>query len=100
MPAKKKVKKPLMTYPDVPHMHTDPLAPLLPTMPEPPKPLEPGICAHCHLLPASAYELVVVFLCLVFSLSAVLLTSVQLIEDQQAVIAALEKVKTTVYAQR
>jgi hypothetical protein len=97
--AKSQSPSPFMLSHDA-HVLLDPSVPLLPRMPEPLKPLEPGICKHCHLLPAAAYELVIVFVCLAFSLSAVLLTSVQMIEDQQAVISALQKVKTNVYASR
>ncbi len=87
------------------HLHhevpqLDPVVPRLPDMPEPPEPAEMGICRHCHLLPAAAYELVIVLTCLTFSLSAVLLTSTQTIERQQDVIATLEKVKTEVYVRR
>jgi len=52
------------------------------------------------LLPAAAYELVIVLTCLTFSLSAVLLTSTQTIERQQDVIATLQKVKMDVYVRR
>lgn len=87
------------------HLHheapqLDPIVPQLPDMPEPPAPAEMGICKHCHALPASAFELVLVMTCLVFSLSAVLLTSTQTIERQQDVIATLQKVKAEVYVRR
>ncbi|HBL39607.1 TPA: hypothetical protein DDZ10_02955 [Candidatus Uhrbacteria bacterium] len=87
------------------HLHheipqLDPIVPCLPDMPEPPEPAEMGICKHCHLLPAAAYELVIVLTCLTFSLSAVLLTSTQTIERQQDVIATLQKVKMDVYVRR
>ena len=87
------------------HLHheelqLDPIVPRLPDMPEPPAPAEMGICKHCHLLPATAFELVLVMTCLVFSLSAVLLTSTQTIESQRDVIATLQKVKTDVYVRR
>lgn len=78
----------------------EPAVPHVPIMPVTPQPAEMGICKHCHLLPAAAYELVLVMVCLVFSLSAVLLTSVQTIQNQQSVIATLQKIKTTVYALR
>ena len=87
------------------HLHhevlqLDPVVPRLPDMPEPPEPAEMGICKHCHLLPAAAYELVIVLTCLTFSLSAVLLTSTQTIERQQSVISTLQKVKMEVYVRR
>lgn len=87
------------------HLHheapqLDPIVPQLPDMPEPPAPAEMGICKHCHVLPASAFELVLVMTCLVFSLSAVLLTSTQTIERQNDVIATLQKVKAEVYVRR
>jgi len=87
------------------HLHheapqLDPIVPRLPAMPEPPAPVELGICKHCHLLPAAAFELVVVMSCLMFSLSAVLLTSTQTIELQRDVIATLQQVKTDVYVRR
>lgn len=80
--------------------HLEPVIPRLPEMPEPPAPAEMGICKHCHILPAAAFELVIVMTCLVFSLSAVLLTSTQTIEHQQDVIATLQDVKMEVYVRR
>jgi hypothetical protein len=71
-----------------------PVVPALPDLPEPPQPIEPGVCGHCHMLPAAAFELVIVMTCLVFSLSAVLMTSTQTIERQQDVIATLQQMNT------
>ncbi|MBU0531392.1 MAG: hypothetical protein ABIG32_01175 [Candidatus Uhrbacteria bacterium] len=42
-----------------------------------------SVCGHCSHLPLKSGELVAILLCLVFSLSAVLMTSLMLIEDQQ-----------------
>ena len=87
------------------HLHhtapkLDPVIPRLPDMPEPPVPIEMGICKHCHILPSAAFELVIVMTCLVFSLSAVLLTSSQTIEQQKDVIATLQDIKLEVYVRR
>lgn len=80
--------------------HLDPVIPKLPDLPEAPEPMEMGVCRHCNLLPAAAYELVIVMTCLVFSLSAVLLTSTQTIERQEQVIATLQEVGNQVYVRR
>ncbi len=42
-----------------------------------------SVCHHCDHLPLKSGELVAILLCLVFSLSAVLMTSLMLVEDQQ-----------------
>ena len=47
-------------------------------------------CASCHVLPLGAVELVAILLSLVFSLTAVLLTSTVTIADQQKVIEQYE----------
>lgn len=78
----------------------NPIVPMLPDLPEPPQPIELGICRHCHMLPAAAFELVIVMTCLVFSLSAVLMTSTQTIERQQNVITTLQQIQTDVYARK
>lgn len=41
------------------------------------------VCSHCDHLPLKSGELVAILLCLVFSLSAVLMTSLILVEEQQ-----------------
>jgi len=42
-----------------------------------------SVCHHCSHMPLKSGELVAILLCLVFSLSAVLMTSLMLIEDQK-----------------
>ena len=96
--SKKKKDLTLHLHHDAPKL--DPVVPKLPSLPEPPEPVQHGICRHCHMLPAAAFELVIVMTCLVFSLSAVLLTSTQTIEMQQDVIATLQQVEVDVYARK
>ena len=49
-----------------------------------------GVCHSCHALPMGSVELVSLLLVLIFSLTAVLLTSVYAIDSQNHEIAALE----------
>ena len=49
-----------------------------------------NVCRSCHALPTGSVELVSLLLVLVFSLSAVLFTSVYALQKQQAKVAALE----------
>jgi len=71
----------------------DPHLPNIPHLPEPPEEVEHGICRHCNVLPASGMELVLVLVALLFSLSAVLMNSIETIEVQQAAINELESTK-------
>ncbi len=49
-----------------------------------------GVCHSCHALPIGSVELVSLLLVLIFSLTAVLLTSVYAIDAQNHEITALE----------
>ncbi|MCR4312594.1 MAG: hypothetical protein NUV56_04920 [Candidatus Uhrbacteria bacterium] len=49
-----------------------------------------NVCHSCHALPAGSIELVSLLLVLVFSLTAVLFTSVYALQTQQAKVAQLE----------
>lgn len=49
-----------------------------------------NVCRSCHALPVGSIELVSLLLVLVFSLTAVLFTSVYALQTQQAKVAALE----------
>ncbi len=51
-------------------------------------------CFHCDHLPLKSGELVAILVCLVVSLSAVLLTSMTIIEDQQHQIAQYQELFT------
>lgn len=64
-----------------------PIAPksVLTAMPAP-----SGVCQSCHALPAGSMEVTALLLVLVFSLTAVLFTSIYTIRIQQARVAALE----------
>lgn len=55
-----------------------------------PKPKMPSICVNCHALPAGSIELTGLLLVLVFSLTAVLFTSIYALETQQNRIDILE----------
>ena len=55
-----------------------------------PKPKMPAICTNCNLLPAGSIELTGLLLVLVFSLTAVLFTSIFALERQQTRIEMLE----------
>lgn len=50
----------------------------------------PGVCRSCNALPAGSMELMALMLVLVFSLTAVLFTSVYALQIQGAKIDALE----------
>lgn len=49
-----------------------------------------NVCQSCHALPVGSVELVSLLLVLVFSLTAVLFTSVYALETQQAKVTQLE----------
>jgi cytochrome c biogenesis factor len=53
-------------------------------------PAASGVCQSCHALPAGSMEVTALLLVLVFSLTAVLFTSIYTIRIQQAKVAALE----------
>ncbi|MFZ2681483.1 MAG: hypothetical protein WAZ14_00045 [Patescibacteria group bacterium] len=55
-----------------------------------PIPSVPGVCRSCHALPAGSMELMALMLVLVFSLTAVLFTSVYALDIQSSKIDALE----------
>ena len=93
-------KEPVMLSMHLAPMNLDPQVPKIPEMPEPPRPAHMGICKSCHLLPAAAYELVIVMTCLVFALSAVLMTSTQTINNQNQVISTLQEVNPMIYVMR
>lgn len=57
---------------------------------EPVKNDQPAICRSCHALPVGSVEIVSLLLVLVFSLTAVLFTSVYAMEMQQDQIQAME----------
>lgn len=57
---------------------------------EPVKNDQPAICRSCHALPVGSVEIVSLLLVLVFSLTAVLFTSVYAMEMQQSQIDSLE----------
>lgn len=57
---------------------------------EPVKNDQPAICRSCHALPVGSVEIVSLLLVLVFSLTAVLFTSVYAMEMQQNQIDSLE----------
>lgn len=48
-----------------------------------------NLCQSCHALPAGSMELMALMLVLVFSLSAVLFTSVYALQSEQAKVEAL-----------
>lgn len=50
----------------------------------------PSVCKSCHALPAGSMELMALMLVLVFSLTAVLFTSIYALEVQNAKVQALE----------
>ncbi len=50
----------------------------------------PNVCRSCHALPAGSMELMALMLVLVFSLTAVLFTSIYALEVQGAKVEALE----------
>lgn len=50
----------------------------------------PGVCRSCHALPAGSMELMALMLVLVFSLTAVLFTSVYALQVQGARLQAAE----------
>ncbi len=50
----------------------------------------PSVCRSCHALPAGSMELMALMLVLVFSLTAVLFTSIYALEVQGAKVEALE----------
>ena len=50
----------------------------------------PSVCRSCHALPAGSMELMALMLVLVFSLTAVLFTSIYALEVQDAKVQALE----------
>lgn len=50
----------------------------------------PSVCRSCHALPAGSIELMALMLVLVFSLTAVLFTSIYALEIQGAKVKALE----------
>lgn len=52
-------------------------------------PRQHHLCQSCHALPVGSMELVALLLVLVFSLSAVLFTSVYALQGQQAKVQAL-----------
>jgi hypothetical protein len=56
----------------------------------------PGVCRSCHALPAGSMELMALMLVLVFSLTAVLFTSIYALNIQGAKIEALEAQATQV----
>lgn len=58
-------------------------------------PVMMNVCRSCHALPAGSVELVSLLLVLVFSLSAVLVTSVYALNRQSAELATLQA-QTTV----
>ncbi len=53
-------------------------------------PATPKVCRGCHALPAGSVELVSLLLVLIFSLSAVLFTSVYALDQNQAELEALQ----------
>ena len=57
---------------------------------EPVKNDQPAICRSCHALPVGSVEIVSLLLVLVFSLTAVLFTSVYALEMQQSQIEVME----------
>ncbi len=50
----------------------------------------PNVCRSCHALPAGSMELMALMLVLVFSLTAVLFTSIYALQIQDAKVDALE----------
>ncbi len=50
----------------------------------------PSVCRSCHALPAGSMELMALMLVLVFSLTAVLFTSIYTLQVQDAKVEALE----------
>jgi len=50
----------------------------------------PSVCRSCHALPAGSMELMALMLVLVFSLTAVLFTSIYALEVQGSKVEALE----------
>ena len=58
--------------------------------PIPEAPSTAGVCHNCHVLPMGSVELISLLLVLIFSLTAVLLTSVYAIDSQNQEITALE----------
>ena len=59
-----------------------------------PSPSVPNVCKSCHALPAGSSEVVSLMLVLVFSLTAVLFTSIYALNVQKAKVAALEQAVT------
>ncbi len=59
-----------------------------------PHPSVPNVCTSCHALPAGSSELMSLMLVLVFSLTAVLFTSIYALNTQKAKVAALEQAVT------
>lgn len=51
----------------------------------------PNVCKSCHSLPAGSTDLLSLMLVLVFSLTAVLFTSIYALNVQKAKVAALEQ---------
>lgn len=58
----------------------------------------PNVCRSCHMLPTGSMELMALMLVLVFSLTAVLFTSVYALNLQEAKVQALESQVTQEYA--
>ncbi len=59
-----------------------------------PTPSVPNVCKSCHALPAGSSELMSLMLVLVFSLTAVLFTSIYALNVQKAKVSALESAVT------
>lgn len=63
-----------------------------------PIPSVPNVCRSCHLLPTGSMELMALMLVLVFSLTAVLFTSVYALSLEEAKVQALEAQITQEYS--